>query len=181
MATRVVLTYADYVAIPNNGRRYELHEGELSVTPSPSPAHQRVVLNFAVVLERYVRERGLGEVFVAPIDCILSETVVVQPDIVYLERARLAAISQRGIEGPPTLVIEVLSPSTLQIDRSVKGQLYARHRVPYYWIVDAEARTVEAFELAGDGYQPAGGLEGQRSAALPPLPGLTLDPSAVWP
>ncbi len=181
MATRIVLTYADYAAIPNNGRRYELHEGELSVTPAPGTRHQRVVGELFILLSQHVRARGMGQVFVSPIDCILSDTTVVQPDLVYVEQSRLDAISERGIEGPPTLVVEVLSPSTILIDRSVKGQLYARHRVPYYWIVDAEARTVEAFELAGAGYRPAGGLEGKRSAALPPLPDLTLDPSAVWP
>jgi len=181
MATRIVLTYADYAAIPNDGKRYELHEGELSVTPAPSSRHQEVVVNLVVLLTQHVKSRGLGKVLVSPIDCILSDTTVVQPDLVYVEQARLDAISERGIEGPPTLVVEVLSPSTILIDRSVKGQLYARHRVPYYWIADAEARTVEAFELAGDGYRPAGGLEGRRSAALPPFPGLTLDPSAIWP
>lgn len=181
MATRIVLTYADYAAIPNNGRRYELHEGELSVTPAPSSRHQEVVVNLVVLLTPHVKSRGLGKVLVSPIDCILSDTTVVQPDLVYVERSRLDAISERGIERPPTLVVEVLSPSTILIDRSVKGQLYARHRVPYYWIVDAEARTVEAFELAGDGYRLAAGLEGRRPAALPPFPGLMLDPSAVWP
>jgi Uma2 family endonuclease len=181
MATRIVLTYADYAAIPNDGKRYELHEGELSVTPAPSPQRQQVIGNLYLRLRLHVDAEGLGQVLLSPIDCIISDTTVVQPDIVYLEASRLTVISRRGVEGPPTLVVEVLSPSTLQIDRSVKGQLYAKHGVPYYWIVDAEARTVEAFELGGQGYRPAGVLQGQRPAALPPFPGLTLDPSAVWP
>jgi len=175
MATRVVLTYADYAAIPNDGRRYELHEGELSVTPSPSPTHQRVVLNLAAMLREHVNSRGLGEVFVSPIDCILSQTTVVQPDVVYLDRPRLAAVSSRGIEGPPTLVVEVLSPSTVQIDRAVKLQLYARHGVVHYWIVDPDSRRIEAHTLATGGYQPA------TPGALPPFADLTLDPATLWP
>ncbi len=181
MATRISLTYADYAAIPNDGKRYELHEGELSVTPAPGTRHQTVVLNLVVLLTQHVKHVQLGQVFVSPIDCILSETTVVQPDVVFVERSRATAISERGIEGPPTLVIEVLSPSTIQIDRGVKGQLYAKHRVPYYWIVDPERRTIEAFALSGEGYQPAGRLEGERAAGLPPFPDLQLDPAAVWP
>ena len=114
-------------------------------------------------------------------DCILSETTVVQPDVVYVESARRAIVSERAIEGAPTLMVEVLSPSTVQIDRLVKGQLYARHGVPYYWIADGVSRTIQAFEVSGDAYRPVGTLEGARSVALPPFPDLLLDPAAIWP
>jgi Uma2 family endonuclease len=181
MAIRPLLTYADYAAIPNDGRRYELHEGEVSVTPAPNTTHQRIVGNLYFTLREHVRRGGLGEVFLSPIDCILSDTSVVQPDLVFVETARLTAVSQRGIEGAPSLVVEVLSPSTLVIDRNVKGQLYARHGIPHYWIVDPEARTVEAFALAGTGYRPAGTLAGVGGLSLPPFPDLRLDPAGVWP
>jgi Uma2 family endonuclease len=181
MATRIVLTYADYAAIPNDGKRYELHEGDLSVTPAPGTRHQRAVLNLVLVLTQHVRARHLGEVFVSPVDCILSETSVVQPDVVFVESAKRAIVSERGIEGPPTLVVEVLSPSTIQIDRLVKGQLYARHGVPYYWIADAVSRTIQAFELSDGAYRPVGTLEEGRPVALPPFPDLVLDPAAIWP
>ena len=117
MATRVVLTYKDYEALPADGRRYELHEGELSVTPAPSPRHQEVSLNLGVVLHNYVKTRSLGKVLAAPIDCILSDTTIVQPDIVYIETARLGAISARGIEGAPTLVRDPLA-----IDRADRSE-----------------------------------------------------------
>src|SRR5262245_24784220 len=181
MAIRPLLTYADYAAIPNDGRRYELHEGEVSVTPAPSPTHQRIIGNLYFVLREHVRRGGLGEVFLSPVDCILSDTSVVQPDLVFLETARLAAVSQRGIEGAPSLVVEVLSPSTLLIDRNVKGQLYARHGIPHYWIADPEARTVEAFELAGPGYRLARTLAGAEAVSLLPFPDLRLEPTALWP
>ena len=85
---RVILTYKDYEALPPDGRRYELHDGELSVTPAPSPRHQRILRNLSAIIWQHVRTRGLGELLFAPIDCILSETTVVQPDLAYLDTTR---------------------------------------------------------------------------------------------
>ncbi|MBI4587723.1 MAG: Uma2 family endonuclease [Candidatus Rokubacteria bacterium] len=181
MGTRVILTYKDYEALPADGRRYELHEGELSVTPAPSPKHQETGGNLLIVLSQHVKARGLGKVFVSPIDCILSDITVVQPDLVYVETGRLSAITTRGIEGPPTLVIEILSPSTIQIDRGVKVQLYARHGVPYYWIVDPEARSIEAYQLREGGYRLTARFEGTDPVFLPPFPDLALVAASIWP
>jgi Uma2 family endonuclease len=181
MALRTLLTYADYAAIPNDGKRHELHEGELSVTPAPSPKHQDILLNLTVAVRDHVLRRGLGKVFVSPIDVILNDGSVLQPDLVYLEASRLTLVSDRGIEGAPSLVVEVLSPTTRQIDRTVKGQLYARYGVPHYWIVDPDARTIQAFALEGAGYRPAATLGGDLPGALPPFLDLRLDPAAVWP
>ena len=181
MTTRVILTYADYAAIPPDGRRYELHEGEVSVTPAPSPTHQEVLGSLFALLSQHVKSRGLGKVFPSPIDCMLSDTTVVQPDIVYVTSGSLAAISRRGIEGPPTLVVEVLSPSTVQIDRGVKSQLYARHGVPHYWIVDPEARSIEAYRLAEGAYELSARWEETHPVALAPFSDLALDPASLWP
>ena len=178
---RVILTYKDYEALPADGRRYELHDGELSVTPAPSPRHQRSVGALHLMLAQHVNSRGLGEVFLSPIDCILSDINIVQPDLVYLDTGRGSLVSNRGIEGPPTLVVEVLSPSTTEIDRSAKRQLYARHAVPYYWIVDSEARTIEAYVLAEGGYQLAARVSGPEAVSLPPLPYLAFAPASLWP
>ncbi len=181
MAIRIILTYKDYEVLPADGRRYELHEGELSVTPAPSPRHQEISGNLFIALSDHVKRLGRGKAFYAPIDCILSDTTIVQPDLVYLATDRMAAISGRGIEGPPTLVIEILSPSTTQIDRSVKFQLYARYGVPYCWIVDPDARTIEAHDLAGNAYELTGRMEGERWVGLHPFPELPLEPASVWP
>ena len=120
MPTRVLLTYSDYAALPDDGRRYELHHGELSVTPAPGTRHQGAIVNLITLLHEHVRSRGLGKVFVAPTDCILSNVTVVQPDVFYIAADRLSIISERGIEGAPTLVVEVLSPSTAHLDRGRK-------------------------------------------------------------
>jgi Uma2 family endonuclease len=182
MAKRdVVLTYEDYAALPADGRRYEIHDGELSVTPAPSPQHQMITRNLFRILDHHVRTKGLGEVLFSPIDVILSEPSVVEPDIIYLDRARLGAISRRGIEGAPTLVVEVLSPSTTLTDRSTKWQLYASHRVPFYWLVDAEARAIEALVLGPEGYSLAVRASGTEPLTLPPFPDMALVPAALWP
>jgi Uma2 family endonuclease len=137
MATqRVVLTYEDYAELPNDGRRYEIHEGELSVTPSPGTPHQQIIGNLNDVLRRHVHGAGIGEVFLSPLDVVLSNTTVVQPDLIYVDASRRAVVTRRAIEGAPTLAVEIISPSTPRIDRVTKLQLYAKYRVPWYWIVD---------------------------------------------
>jgi Uma2 family endonuclease len=181
MSLRTILTYEDYAALPADGRRYELHEGEVYVTPAPSPQHQEIVRNLLVILHAHVRRSGTGKVFPAPIDCILSEATIVQPDLVYVDAASVSLVSERGIEGPPTLAVEVLSPTSRAMDRGAKAQLYARYRVSYYWIVDPRLRTIDGYVLEGEHYQPSGSVHVESSAALPPFADLALAPDAIWP
>jgi Uma2 family endonuclease len=177
---QVVLTYREYEALPADGRRYEIHEGELSVTPAPSPQHQMIIRNLFRLLDAHVKARGIGEVLFAPLDVMLGDTSIVQPDIVYLDPGRLGAISRRGIEGAPTLVIEVTSPSTTLIDRSTKPQLYARHGIPYFWLVDPEGQSVEIFVLGTQGYSLAHRASGNEAVSPPPFPDLALIPASLW-
>ena len=178
MPTRVGLTYRDYAALPDDGRRYELHWGELSVTPSPGTRHQGAVLALGSRLYEYVKSRDLGRVFVAPTDCILSDMTVVQPDVLYVAADRLSSISERGIEAAPTLAVEVLSPSTTRIDRERKVRLYAEYGAAYYWIVNPIDRTLEAYRLVGGAYVPAGSVTNE-PAALPPFADLQIDPATL--
>jgi len=178
---RVILTYKDYEALPADGRRYEIHDGELSVTPAPSPRHQEVLANLNDILRQHVKAGELGRIFFSPIDCILSDTSIVQPDLVYLDRTRSRLVSGRGIEGAPTLAVEVLSPTTTVIDRSTKLRLYARHGVPYYWIVDPEARTIGVHVLLEGRYQLAARAFGLEPVSLPPFPDLAFVPASLWP
>jgi Uma2 family endonuclease len=177
---QVILTYREYEALPADGRRYEIHEGELSVRPAPSPQHQIISLNLVRILDAHVRAKGIGRVFFAPLDVILSGTTILQPDIVYLDPGRLGAISHRGIEGAPTLVVEILSPATTLIDRSTKPQLYARHGIPYFWLVDPEGQSVEIFVLGTQGYSLALRASGSDSVSPPPFPELALIPASLW-
>jgi len=178
--TRVILTYADYAALPDDGRRYELHEGELSVTPAPGVQHQRVAANLFVVLWHHTKAHNRGELFIAPLDCIMSDITVVQPDILFVSTQDASRVSERAIEGAPTLAIEVLSPSTERIDRRRKFDLYARHGVAHYWTVDPAARVIDAYALESGGYRSVGTLAGEAPAALPPFADLPLDPAQIW-
>jgi hypothetical protein len=118
--SRVALTYKDYAALPNDGQRYQILDGELCVTPAPNPLHQELSMRLASLLHIHVTTHGLGEVYAAPIDVILSEepssTTIVQPDIVFVANDRLDRISRRAVDGAPTLAIEILSPSTASLD-----------------------------------------------------------------
>jgi Uma2 family endonuclease len=181
MTTRVRLTYEDYAALPDDGRRYELHEGELSATPAPGIDHQDILGNLFVIVRGHVKARVLGKVLVSPVDCILENITVVQPDLVFVEMARLSVLSERAIEGPPTLAVEIISPSSAGIDRRRKLQLYARYAVPFYWIVDPHARTIEAHQFVDGRYRDVGSLSGATMMSLPPFPDLILDPAQIWP
>src|SRR5207342_3967754 len=79
-ANRVVLTYEHYLELPNDGKRYEIIEGELYMSPAPSTKHQRVSFNLSFVVGGHVKAYGLGEVFAAPTDVVLSFQSIVQPD-----------------------------------------------------------------------------------------------------
>lgn len=180
-AMRVVLTYHDYAALPNDGKRYEILDGELSVTAAPGPKHQHVVLRLGAALDTHVAAHRLGKVYIAPFDVILAETTVVQPDIIFVATDRTGIFSDRGAEGAPTLAVEILSPSTSSIDCSTKLQLYARYRVPYYWIVDPDTRAIDVYRLVGSAYGSPEHFAGDALADLPPFPGLRLDAATLWP
>lgn len=180
-AVRVVLNYKDYEALPNDGRRYEIHEGELSVTPAPAPRHQRNLRELFRLIDAHVRGRALGEVFFAPIDVIFSDISIVQPDLVYLTSEQASLVTSRGIEGAPTLLVEILSPSSTQIDRHTKLQLYARHGVPYYWIVDGETRSIEAYALTDGRYVLDARAVGDSRFAAQPFADLDIALAVLWP
>jgi Uma2 family endonuclease len=180
-AQRVILTYRDYETLPDDGRLYELHEGELWVTPAPTPQHQRVSRHLFRPIDQHVTARRLGEVFFSPIDVILSDTTVIQPDLVFLDTTQIGRISSRGIEGPPTLAIQVLSRSTAQINRTIHLHLFAKHGVPFYWIADPETRAIEVYVLREGGYDLHVRATGPDPVILPPFPDLPIIPDSIWP
>jgi len=177
----VLLTYRDYCELPDDGRRYEVHDGELSVTPAPGTRHQEISQRLFDVLFHHVEAGRLGEIYYAPLDVILSDTTIVQPDIVFVANDRQSVVSERGIEGTPTLAVEILSPATVRIDRVTKLQLYARHGVPFYWLVDGEARALEAHVLGAKGYTLALRASGSDPVGPPPFDDLALVPAAIFP
>ena len=185
MSPKSAFTYRDYEALPNERRRYEIHDGELCVTPAPSFEHQIILSNLVRALMRHVPSVAPGLLLFAPLDVILSdrpdETTIVQPDALYIAPDRVALTSRRGMEGGPTLAVEILSPSTRTIDRVTKRRLYARYGVPYLWLIDPDARAIEAFALEHDRYVLAATAAGAEPVDLPPFTGLALVPDALWP
>jgi Uma2 family endonuclease len=172
------LTYDDLLGMPDDNLRREILDGELVVTPSPSVIHQRVSKRLQRQLERYFEEGGLGEVFQAPLDVILGPHDVVVPDLLVVTDP--ATASQRAIETPPTLVVEILSPSTAARDRTQKAARYAASGVAHYWIVDTESRRIKCFRLEVGAYAVAVEAEGDATLEHPDLPGLTIDLALLW-
>ncbi len=142
-------TYKDYCATPDD-ERYELINGRLMMVPAPNTKHQEILGRLYLELGRFNREHGLGKVYVAPYDVYLSDTDVVQPDLLFISRAREHIVTEQNVRGAPDLVIEILSPSTAEKDLGEKRDLYERHGVLEYWIVDPVAETV-AVHRQGDG------------------------------
>jgi len=175
------LTYEDYVSLPNDGRRYEILDGELAVSPSPRTAHQRTAGRLFVLLDAWVTAHDLGEVFIAPYDVILADTTIVVPDLVFVSRSRAALVSERGFEGAPNLAIEILSASTERIDRGAKMQLYARYGVDRYWIVDPGARSIEDYALRADRYELVATHRNDAIVHCDVPAGLELRLGDVWP
>ncbi len=130
-------------ALPDDGRRYEIIDGELFVTPSPDIRHQGAVLALAVRLRAYLAVNRVGYVIIAPADVEFSDDTVVEPDVfvVPLEDGRPPDDLKHA--GRPMLVAEVLSPSTERTDRGRKRELFQARGVPEYWIVNVEARVIE--------------------------------------
>jgi len=151
-------TYADYARLPEDGMRYEVIRGELFMSPAPRPLHQRVILRLSYLLNAFLLQHRSGEVLTAPIDVLLPERLgdPVQPDLVVVTREHQENIGELNIQGAPDLVMEVLSPSNPEYDRTLKHEIYAEAGVPEYWIIDPYERMVEVFTLRDGGYEPIG-------------------------
>ncbi len=172
------LEYSDLRFAPDDGRRYELVHGDLLVTPSPSRTHQRISKRLLLVLVDYFERRSIGEVFCAPTDVILTPRDVFVPDLLVVSDPD--DIAERGVERPPLLVVEILSPSTRHADRGVKALRYAELGIANYWIVDPEQKRVECHRLVDGSFQKA--LEGQGAATLefPEWKGLIVNLAQLW-
>lgn len=178
--TDIKFTYAEYRTLPETGPRHQVVEGELLLTPAPSLRHQRVAFRVADALYHFVEGRALGTVVCSPVDVILSDTNVVQPDIVYVSNARRSALVREGIRGIPDLCVEILSGGTEDLDRGAKRLLYARFGVTEYWIVDPEANTVEVYRLQENASTPARRFAASDALVTALLPGLSIALSDVF-
>ena len=171
---KIKFTYEDYCHAPE-GKRYELHDGDLVVVPSPKEQHQDSVGSIYYFLRAFLQGRELGRVYIAPFDIVFSNHDVVQPDVIFVSNENRDIITTDNIQGAPDLVVEVLSPSTAHRDRTFKRALYARHGVREFWLVDTDAHTIEVLLLGSNGYSVAAVYTAGQTLTSPTLKDFALN------
>lgn len=163
------VTYDIYAALPDDGLRYEVLDGSLELmSPGPNTSHQILSYNLQAKLSGSCKSEYL--ILYAPLDVILSPTNVVQPDLIFIRPERADIVTKRGIEGPPDLVVEILSPGSRHRDRVRKLRIYEKHGVPEYWILDPGAQTLEQHLLQGDRLELSRVYEGEEAVTSERLP-----------
>ena len=177
--TAIKFTYRDYVNTPED-KRYELLDGELILSEAPTRNHQGSQVNIGSPLHVFVQSNGLGVVYFAPRDVVLSDTDVVQPDLLFISNERLHIDTERGVHGAPDLVVEVLSPSTADRDRTFKRALYARHGVKEYWLLDPAAKTIAVLLNTGDGFDAVATYGESDTLVSPTLQGFSIGLDEVF-
>jgi Uma2 family endonuclease len=173
------VSYADLERWPDDGRRYELYDGEVYVIPAPLLIHQIVLGRLFEALRGYSRTHG-GLVAVAPLDIVLTDYDVVQPDVLFFEAKRLHLLDPYKVTRvAPDLAIEILSPSTASNDRGRKRRLQARQGVREYWLVDPKVPSVEIYTMSEQELILAGTAVGEAAVQSPLLPHLSLRPAEL--
>jgi Uma2 family endonuclease len=142
-----VFDYSDYARFPDDGNRYEVLDGEVLVTPAPSPLHQHVLFTLAIALRQYVERWKLG-VVLPDVDLLFQTGQFLRPDLLFVPENARPGITNRGIEEAPGLVVEVLSPTSRSIDQVKKPRRYGDFGIPEYWVVDPKARVVWVWRFA---------------------------------
>ena len=176
--SNVRLTYDDFVLFPEDGKRHELIDGVHYVTPSPNLGHQELLGRLHLAIGNFlVGRRHLGRVFLSPLDVVLSYYDVVEPDLLFVAGDQQDILTEANVQGPPALVIEILSRSTRKRDEGIKRRLFEAKGVREYWIVDPKGHRVVVFRRQDDGSFPrASDLDAGHAATLetPLLPGFAL-------
>ena len=172
--TRVKLTYQDYLNNTPPDSHNELLDGELIMLPTPNIPHQNTEMELSISVGGFVKRHGLGVAFSAPTDVVLSDTDVVQPDLIFVSRERASIIGHNAIHGAPDLVVEILSPSTAQRDLTFKRRLYAKYGVKEYWQVNIDERRVTVLSLGDNDYEVVAVYGSGETLTSPALPGFAL-------
>jgi len=173
--------YKAYQRLPDDGRRYEIINGVLYVANAPSLEHQFAVSEIHFHLKLFVREQQLGQVFTAPIEVHLSETSrPVQPDVLFISTVRQPPLGAQFIAGAPDLIVEVVSPSSIRLDRKVKFDAYEEAGVAEYWIADPKTRSVEVYTLSRGEYALHGQYTGDELIESALLEGLQIKTTLLF-
>lgn len=159
--------------------RLELIDGEIVVAATPIPDHQDVILNIASLLKDVSKTNG-GKVHIAPLDVVLDDDNIIQPDVVWRAPQSRCQRTDKRLEGAPELVVEVLSPSTARYDKSIKFALYERHGVNEYWIVDVANQSIDVWTLKDGQYARQGSYAPGETFASAVLGGAEVDVTAIF-
>jgi Uma2 family endonuclease len=160
------LAYDDLAGMPEDGRRHELIDGEHYVTPAPTRKHQGIVSNLIFHFVAYLREHPIGWVYPAPLDVVLSDVDVVEPDLLFIARERAEILGDKFIGGAPDLVVEILSESTRRVDEVTKRKLYERFGVREYWVLDPVLDEAKVYVRSGEGFGEARRLSAEAGESL---------------
>ena len=172
--TRVKLTYQDYLNNTPPDSHSELLDGEIIMKPGEIIPHQRALAKLVTRVGEFVERRDLGETLFAPMDVVLSNNDVVQPDLLFISRERMSIITYDNIQGAPDLVVEVLSPYTIQRDLTFKRALYAHRGIREYWQVNIDERRVTVLLLGDNDYVVTAIYGIGETLISPVLPGFAL-------
>ena len=146
------LTYDDFLLFPDDGQRHELIDGEHFVTPSPNLRHQELLGRlFLAIATHLATRRHLGRAFLSPFDVVFTKFDVVEPDLLFVAGDQLDILTKQNVQGPPALVVEILSPGTRRKDEQLKRDLFERGGVREYWLVDPLDDSVRVFSRTEHG------------------------------
>lgn len=152
-------------ALPE-GTLCQLINNQLIMSPAPQNIHQVVVGEIYVEISLFLRKNKIGEVRIAPFDVHFSKENILQPDILFIKNENLFKIKEKGLEGSPALVVEILSPSTSQIDYEDKKSVYERFGVTEYFIVDPNSKSVDSYFLKNGEYEEQKNLTGKINSKI---------------
>ena len=173
-------TIHDYRQMPEDGHLYQVIEGELHMSPSPTRFHQHLVGQIYYIFRRFLDHQPIGKVYLSPLDTFLNAINVFQPEVFYVSTENAAILTDAGAEGAPDLVVEVLSPSTRKHDLGAKRLIYARAGVKELWIVDPITLTLQVYRLQINPQLPEATHDATAHFTSPLLPGLTLSAAEIF-
>ena len=183
-APDVRLTYDDFLLFPDDGKRHELIDGVHYVTPAPRMRHQDLVGRLHLAIGNYLAQHpAAGRVYFAPVDVVLSNHDIVEPDLLFIAGDQAGIITEKNVQGAPALVVEVMSKSTRKRDAQIKRRLFEQVGVREYWLVDPELDTVQVLRLSPESRlvrieeltEEDGG-----TLTTPLLPGCSIDVRALF-
>jgi len=161
--------------MPDDGKRRELIDGDIFVTPSPTTVHQTVSRLLQFELMTALERPGLALVFNAPMDVIFNDTNVVQPDLIIVSSTQSHIVTERAIEGVPDVVVEIMSPGTSERDRHYKRRLYEHFQVPEFWLVNPEHGLMEVYALIDAAYGIRARYDRSSTLVCPLFPTLSVE------